>query len=147
MAQQSGHHTLVANRVFVQSEPLANFEEARLRQGTLRKKKATLASGPKFREETPKKGCDRATPIAISHCNNSTAAHKTQAQKDGMAAPFCGYRHARPACLVLERGELCKREAHVPMLQTLSPSLGLMPTFISSSRALLGMGRSPLTDT
>jgi hypothetical protein len=68
MAQQSGHHTLVANRVFVQSEPLANFEEARLRQGTLRKKKATLASGPKFREETPKKGSNTATPIAVLHC-------------------------------------------------------------------------------
>jgi hypothetical protein len=25
-------------------------------------KKAAVASGPKFREETPKKGCDKATP-------------------------------------------------------------------------------------
>jgi hypothetical protein len=43
------------------------------------KKKATLASGPKFREETPKKGSDKTTPIAISHCNNYAALHKTQA--------------------------------------------------------------------
>jgi hypothetical protein len=35
-----------------------------------RTKKAAVASGPKFREETPKKGCDEATPIAISHCTN-----------------------------------------------------------------------------
>ena len=53
---------------------LANFEEARLRQGTLRKKKATLASGPKFREETPKKGSNTATPIAVLHCNNIVLA-------------------------------------------------------------------------
>ena len=33
-----------------------------------RRKKAAVASGPKFREETPKKGCDKATPIAMSHC-------------------------------------------------------------------------------
>jgi hypothetical protein len=32
------------------------------------KKKATLASGPKFREETPKKGSNPATPIAVLHC-------------------------------------------------------------------------------
>ncbi|WP_157933998.1 hypothetical protein [Microvirga ossetica] len=80
----------MANRVFIQGDLLANFEEARLRQGTLRKKKATLASGPKFREETPKKGCNAATPIAVLHCNNYAASHKTQAQKGGMAAPFCG---------------------------------------------------------
>jgi hypothetical protein len=32
------------------------------------RKKATLASGPKFREETPKKGSNPATPIAVLHC-------------------------------------------------------------------------------
>ena len=32
------------------------------------KEKATLASGPKFREETPKKGSNTATPIALLHC-------------------------------------------------------------------------------
>jgi len=34
------------------------------------KKKAAVASGPKFREETPKKGNNRATPIAVLQCNN-----------------------------------------------------------------------------
>jgi hypothetical protein len=33
-----------------------------------RTKKAAVASGPKFREETPKKGCNPATPIAVLHC-------------------------------------------------------------------------------
>ena len=32
------------------------------------RKKATLASGPKFREETPKKGSNTATPITVLHC-------------------------------------------------------------------------------
>ena len=32
------------------------------------RKKATLASGPKFREETPKKGSNMATPITVLHC-------------------------------------------------------------------------------
>jgi hypothetical protein len=32
------------------------------------RKKATLASGPKSREETPKKGSNTATPIAVLHC-------------------------------------------------------------------------------
>jgi hypothetical protein len=31
----------------------------------LAKKKAAVASGPKFREETPKKGNNTATPIAV----------------------------------------------------------------------------------
>jgi hypothetical protein len=29
------------------------------------RKKAAVASGPKFREETPKKGSNMATPIAV----------------------------------------------------------------------------------
>jgi hypothetical protein len=33
------------------------------------RKKAAVASGPKFREETPKKGYNRATPIAVLQCN------------------------------------------------------------------------------
>jgi hypothetical protein len=33
------------------------------------RKKAVVANGPKFREETPKKGCNAATPIAVLHCN------------------------------------------------------------------------------
>jgi hypothetical protein len=37
--------------------------------GRRSKKKAAVASGPKFREETPKKGNNRATPIAVLHCN------------------------------------------------------------------------------
>jgi hypothetical protein len=32
------------------------------------KKKAAVASGPKFREETPKKGNNMATPIAVLQC-------------------------------------------------------------------------------
>ena len=32
------------------------------------RKRAAVASGPKFREETPKKGCNPATPIAVLHC-------------------------------------------------------------------------------
>ena len=32
------------------------------------RKKAAVASGPKFREETPKKGSNKATPIAVLHC-------------------------------------------------------------------------------
>jgi hypothetical protein len=32
------------------------------------RKKAAVASGPKFREETPKKGSGMTTPIAIPHC-------------------------------------------------------------------------------
>jgi hypothetical protein len=31
------------------------------------RKKAAVASGPKFREETPKKGSGEATPIASPH--------------------------------------------------------------------------------
>jgi hypothetical protein len=31
-------------------------------------KKAAVASGPKFREETPKKGNNTATPIAVLQC-------------------------------------------------------------------------------
>jgi hypothetical protein len=31
-------------------------------------RKRPLNSGPKFREETPKKGCKTATPITMSHC-------------------------------------------------------------------------------
>ena len=42
------------------------------------KKKATVASGPKFREETPKKGTRYGDAIAISHCNNYAAAHNLQ---------------------------------------------------------------------
>jgi hypothetical protein len=34
------------------------------------RKKAVVANGPKFREETPKKGSNAATPIAVLHCNN-----------------------------------------------------------------------------
>jgi hypothetical protein len=34
------------------------------------RKKAAGDSGPKFREETPKKGSSTATPIAVLHCNN-----------------------------------------------------------------------------
>jgi hypothetical protein len=34
------------------------------------RKKAVVANGPKFREETPKKGSNTATPIAVLHCNN-----------------------------------------------------------------------------
>src|SRR4051812_31413838 len=33
-------------------------------RAALLRKKAAVASGPKFREETPKKGSNRATPIA-----------------------------------------------------------------------------------
>jgi hypothetical protein len=33
------------------------------------RKKAVVANGPKFREETPKKGCNAATPIAVLQCN------------------------------------------------------------------------------
>jgi hypothetical protein len=33
------------------------------------RKKAAVASGPKFREETPKKGSSTTTPIAVLHCN------------------------------------------------------------------------------
>jgi hypothetical protein len=33
--------------------------------------KKPLLSGPNFREETPKKTCETATPIAMSHCNAS----------------------------------------------------------------------------
>ena len=32
------------------------------------RKKAAVASGPKFREKTPKKGSNPATPIAVLHC-------------------------------------------------------------------------------
>jgi hypothetical protein len=32
------------------------------------RKKAVVANGPKFREETPKKGSNAATPIAVLHC-------------------------------------------------------------------------------
>jgi hypothetical protein len=37
-------------------------------QGKRARKKAAVASGPKFREETPKKGSSTATPIAVLHC-------------------------------------------------------------------------------
>jgi hypothetical protein len=33
-------------------------------ESNLERKKAAVASGPKFREETPKKGSGKATPIA-----------------------------------------------------------------------------------
>ncbi len=36
--------------------------------GLLTRKKAAVASGPKFREETPKKGSRPATPIAVLQC-------------------------------------------------------------------------------
>jgi hypothetical protein len=35
---------------------------------TRARKKAAVASGPKFREETPKKGMRYSDAIAISHC-------------------------------------------------------------------------------
>jgi hypothetical protein len=56
--------------------------------------KRPLKSGPKFREETPKKGSDRATPIAISHCKNSLCLNIGQAQKGGAAALFYGCCYA-----------------------------------------------------
>jgi hypothetical protein len=44
---------------------------SRLRRLLLQaRKKAVVANGPKFREETPKKGSNAATPIAVLHCNN-----------------------------------------------------------------------------
>ena len=39
-----------------------------MRYTGLIRKKAAVASGPKFREETPKKGNNTATPIAVLHC-------------------------------------------------------------------------------
>jgi len=36
--------------------------------GRQARKKAVVANGPKFREETPKKGSNAATPIAVLHC-------------------------------------------------------------------------------
>jgi hypothetical protein len=37
--------------------------------------KGPLKSGPKFREETPKKGGSTATPIAVLHCIKLLIAH------------------------------------------------------------------------
>src|SRR5215207_24797 len=41
-------------------------------------KKGRCCQRPEFREETPKKGYDTATPIAISQCTIYAAMHKTQ---------------------------------------------------------------------
>ena len=48
------------------SQALADCILARLEEVT--RKKAAVASGPKFREETPKKGSNPTTPIAVLHC-------------------------------------------------------------------------------
>ena len=48
------------------SQALADCILARLEEVT--RKKAAVASGLKFREETPKKGCNPTTPIAVLHC-------------------------------------------------------------------------------
>jgi len=43
-----------------------------------RRKKAAVASGPKFREETPKKGSDTATPSPYRTATINAALHKMQ---------------------------------------------------------------------
>jgi hypothetical protein len=47
-------------------ELLAQLFRVLLNENT--QEKRPLKSGPKFREETPKKGSNTATPIAVLHC-------------------------------------------------------------------------------
>jgi hypothetical protein len=63
-----GNHTLVANRVSIWVFYLQSAQGLSEDGDPEERKKATLASGPKFREETPKKGSNPATPIAVLHC-------------------------------------------------------------------------------
>jgi hypothetical protein len=52
------------------------------------RKKAAVASGPKFREETPKKGSGKATPIASRtiklRCNAQTRKRKNEPEAGAM---------------------------------------------------------------
>ncbi len=48
--------------------PLADLPEPWLSSRKGRKKKDRCRQRPEFREETPKKGSNPATPIAVLHC-------------------------------------------------------------------------------
>jgi hypothetical protein len=52
------------------------------------KKKAAVVSGPKSREELPKKGCNEATPIALLPCKNTSHPNERKEQKGSIAAHF-----------------------------------------------------------
>jgi hypothetical protein len=52
------------------------------------RKKAAHEVRPKSREETPKEGSDRATPIAVSQCTIYAASHKNQARRRHTSPDF-----------------------------------------------------------
>ncbi len=55
---------------------------------TARKKKAAVASGPKFREETPKKGNNTATLIAVLYFTRYAFRTRGQVQTGNSVARF-----------------------------------------------------------
>ena len=58
----------IGGRLLVFSEPATCGRHLNWARPQHLRKRAAVASSPKFREETPKKGSNPATPIAVLHC-------------------------------------------------------------------------------
>jgi hypothetical protein len=53
-----------------------------------KRKRAVVTNGPKFWEETPKKGGRTVTPITVLHCKKVLCASKTSKHKTAAKLPF-----------------------------------------------------------